>query len=511
MTVARATGRIPSVRNGEDGKDAVWYEIVPNTFAVSLDANGDWADGTSVATLNGEECAQVYCTFIKHVGDRRESPEEYLVLLAGNRLLDMGKYSGFAYVKKTDTSADLSLHTFAKDNPPTYAGELLARTTISVNRAGSDGKSVYVDENNVTYGISNDPKNPGSVKTWASNIPSITADQPYLWAKSYVHFSDGTSTTSYSVTTRGNRGALFRQHMGLVDGDYSYQSGSGTEEFIDVVRMGNTWYRCISSYSSKDTPAANNVANTKYWSTSGMTNMDFVATQLLLAENATINMLGANEINLYDGEDMFGSFRVPHGKEGVDGDVDGGKYALWLGGKVAEGASFGVTKDGTVRSRSGTFTNVRTSGFFYKSKVVVDDSNGSEFFGKTWQVGDFYQVGFDFTKAGAWVEFDINTSLSSGLPSLSMPGIRPTVSSYTQESLDTARSFVGNQIILYNKGKIPISITGYCCVKEGDGGNSFALAQGEFAILECKLSVTDDKKEDIFWLWKRGTTHTAKD
>lgn len=483
-TIARATGHIPSVANG---KDAEWYEIVPDTFAVSLDAAGNWVDGTNTAVIDGEECARVFCTYIKHTGSERTSPEEDLVLTYGDRLANISRYTGFAYIRKSDTSANLSLCKINKNNPPTYAGDLLARITITVNRAGengvstkiefsvdgsswhgvykdgdvymrvwngtawssaikfvgsngtsftprgvasghfdkasnistsfvfwtmlvdvnnkypplssspsiitkssdgyaatkasigdgyvieghvwvcstdswvdfgnikgADGESVYVTENSVTYGISNDPKNPSSVKTWTSGIPSITAEQPYLWIKNYLRFSDDTETVSYSVTTRGNRGALFRQHVGFVSEDYSYQSGSGTEEFIDAIKVGKVWYRCIKSYNSKDVPTANDVTNTKYWSTSGVTNMDFVATQLLLAEDATINMLGANEINLYNGENMFGSYRVPHGMEGVDGDVDEGKYAFWLGNKQGRYAPFCVTSQGALRSTSGS-------------------------------------------------------------------------------------------------------------------------------------------------------------
>lgn len=144
---------------------------------------------------------------------------------------------------------------------------------------------------------------------------------------------------------KGNRGAVFRQHTSFVSGSYNYQSGADNEEFIDVIRSDSgVWYRCIKSYNSASTPAANNLSNTTYWSTSGMANMTFVATELLLAQNATINMMGTNEINLYDdNSDMFGSFRVPHG--GAN-DVDGGQYSLWLGAKSAKDAPFSVTKTG---------------------------------------------------------------------------------------------------------------------------------------------------------------------
>ena len=43
MTIVRKAFHIASVSNGED---AVSYEIVPSTSALSVDANGNWASGT---------------------------------------------------------------------------------------------------------------------------------------------------------------------------------------------------------------------------------------------------------------------------------------------------------------------------------------------------------------------------------------------------------------------------------------------------------------------------------
>ena len=250
---------------------------------------------------------------------------------------------------------------------------------------GPKGDSITIISHSVKYATSASATTPppSSSNDWRGNVQNITSAKPYLWTWTRVVYSNGDATDSYSVTTRGNRGAVFRQHDGLVKGDYSYQSGSGTEEFIDAVRVGKVWYRCIQSYSSKDVPAANDVANTKYWSTSGMTNMDFIATQLLLAEDATINMLGTNEINLYDGDSMFGSFRVPHNAAGVSGGVDGNKYALWLGNEMADVAPFSVTKYGAVHATSGSIgsfdivTNKDDNGFVFYSLHAHSDGSAA--------------------------------------------------------------------------------------------------------------------------------------
>lgn len=46
MEVASYTGTVKYIRNGKNGEDAVSYEIVPSTSALSVDANGNWASGT---------------------------------------------------------------------------------------------------------------------------------------------------------------------------------------------------------------------------------------------------------------------------------------------------------------------------------------------------------------------------------------------------------------------------------------------------------------------------------
>lgn len=153
---------------------------------------------------------------------------------------------------------------------------------------------------------------------------------------------------------RGTKGALMREHDGFESGSYKYLSGSGAEAYIDVVCINRKWYQCTSTYTS----SSPNVTD-GHWSL--MNNYTSIATQLLLAENATINMLGSNQINLYNptGGAMYGSFRV------VDDDND---WSLWLGGKDGKSASFAVTRGGAIKATAGTigsFTIRELEGGYY--------------------------------------------------------------------------------------------------------------------------------------------------
>lgn len=65
-------------------------------------------------------------------------------------------------------------------------------------------KGVSISSTSVTYGVSASvTRQPSS---WSSAIPLITDDKPYLWTKTVVNYTDGKSTTSYSVSHNGKDG-----------------------------------------------------------------------------------------------------------------------------------------------------------------------------------------------------------------------------------------------------------------------------------------------------------------
>ena len=150
---------------------------------------------------------------------------------------------------------------------------------------------------------------------------------------------------------RGTKGAMIREHDGFESGSYKYLSGSGAEEYVDVVYIKNSdnWWQCIITYDdATDSPKLDD----GHWKV--MNSFKSIATHLLLAENATINMLGTNQINLYNpsGGAMFGSFRV------VDNDAD---YAFWLGGSTGATATTSITRGGKLKSTSAEITGKITA------------------------------------------------------------------------------------------------------------------------------------------------------
>ena len=228
---------------------------------------------------------------------------------------------------------------------------------------GATGNGIKSTE--VTYQIGSSGTTPPKDGVWDTKIPNITDEKPYLWTRTIFVYTNGTRSDppSFSVATRGTKGALIREHDGFESGSYKYLSGSGAEEYVDVVYIKNSdnWWQCIVSYDDDtDSPKLDD----GHWKV--MNSFKSIATHLLLAENATINMLGSNQINLYNpsGGAMFGSFRV------VSDDND---YALWLGASNGASAPFAVTRGGVIKAMAGQIGSFSIGSF--------TDATGFTFYG----------------------------------------------------------------------------------------------------------------------------------
>lgn len=209
-------------------------------------------------------------------------------------------------------------------------------------------------------------------------------------------------TGSISFSQRGDKGqkgALMREHDGFESGSYKYLSGAGEEAYVDVVCVRGKWYQCTKTY---DDATSSPSLTDGHWTK--MSQYKSIATHLLLAENATINMLGTNQINLFnpttDGK-MFGSFRV------VSNDND---YALWLGAPNGADAPFSVKKDGSLYASNGIFAGELKSvtGSFYRLTAVSSDgtkSAGSIYFDSSGRItfdADIYNQGYNSAAKRGW-------------------------------------------------------------------------------------------------------------
>lgn len=331
-----------------EGKDAVTYEVKLDTNTVSADGK----TGKFLTTKLGKY------RLLRHTGDKTENCSgvldtfDFLIFLIGadGEVLDSGVLTG-------DTNSDIygTITGNGLKEEDVYQMKFFwySAPTVVANRYN------YLKELKKTQG------SPTSVMPF-----SVLASNTFTVLRQGV---DG---------ERGSSGAVWRQHRDFVEASetatYKYEAGGNDEKFIDAVLLTGasgkkTWYRCIQSYYSTGKSDSRNIVGSdqfaKYWDSAYMT-VDFIATDFFLSENAKINLLGSNEINLTDSTtgDIFGSYRIP------SGNGDDNKYALWLGAATGDGAPFSVTKSGEIYSVSGTI------GGFVIGKNALGSSQGSNMF-----------------------------------------------------------------------------------------------------------------------------------
>ena len=331
-----------------EGKDAVTYEVKLDTNTVSADGK----TGKFLTTKLGKY------RLLRHTGDKTENCSgvldtfDFLIFLIGadGEVLDSGVLTG-------DTNSDIY--------GAITGNGLKEEDVYQMKFFWYSAPTVVANRYNYLQALKKTQGSPTSVMPF-----SVLASNTFTVLRQGVNGE------------RGSSGAVWRQHRDFVEvsetATYKYEAGGNDEKFIDAVLLvgasgKKTWYRCIQSYYSTGKSDSRNIVGSdefaKYWDSAYMT-VDFIATDFFLSENAKINLLGSNEINLTDSTtgDIFGSYRIP------SGNGDDNKYALWLGATTGAGAPFSVTKSGEIYSVSGTI------GGFVIGKNALGSSQGSNMF-----------------------------------------------------------------------------------------------------------------------------------
>lgn len=144
---------------------------------------------------------------------------------------------------------------------------------------GKDGTSVTITSTSVTYQASTSGTTVPT-GTWLTSIPSVSAGQ-YLWTKTVVNYSDGKSTTSYSVGRMGQNGNPGSPGKDGEDGSdgrgvqstaITYQAGlsqttAPTGEWQTTVPTLTTelpylWTRTVITYTDNTTSTSYSVSST---------------------------------------------------------------------------------------------------------------------------------------------------------------------------------------------------------------------------------------------------------
>lgn len=168
----------------------------------------------------------------------------------------IGTYSDF----KIEDSTSVSAYTWAK-----IKGEPGAK--------GNDGTSVKITAKSVTYQASTSGTTTPT-GAWVANPPTVAKGQ-YLWTKTVVTYSDGNSTTAYSVAYQGTNGANGQNGSngrGVKSTEVTYQiwtNGTSTPNGTWVTTVPNTtadkpylWTRTVITYTDDSKSTSYSVGST---------------------------------------------------------------------------------------------------------------------------------------------------------------------------------------------------------------------------------------------------------
>ena len=86
-----------------------------------------------------------------------------------------------------------------------------------------------------------------------------------------------------------------------------------------------------------------------------------------------------------------------------------------------------------------------------------------------------------------------------------LPSIYPGTSKYSEAAANLARSYVGSTMIIYNKSGRDIAVSGRCAESDSNRGISIVIGNGKFCVFQCKIGFDSAGREDIYWLFARGT------
>lgn len=149
--------------------------------------------------------------------------------------------SGYYIWQRTKTS-------YANGKPSTYS----AATCIS-GADGQSGTSITITSTEVRYAGS-DSNTTAPTDGWTANPPAVDEGK-YLWTRTKVTYSDGTTTTAYSVAKQGQSGntptiTISSDGYWVINGETTTTKAEGKEGHTPVITIGdngNWWIDGVDS------------------------------------------------------------------------------------------------------------------------------------------------------------------------------------------------------------------------------------------------------------------------
>lgn len=119
--------------------------------------------------------------------------------------------------------------------------------SFAVAKAGQNGTSVTVSSTSVKYAVSSNGTTPPSTESsWGTSVPTVSNGQ-FMWTRTIVTYSDGKSTTSYSVSYKGTNGTNGEDGTSVTVSSTSVKYQAGTSP---TTKPTGTWSTTIPNVST---------------------------------------------------------------------------------------------------------------------------------------------------------------------------------------------------------------------------------------------------------------------
>lgn len=258
--------------------------------------------------------------------------------------------------------------------------------------------------------------------SWSSTSPTWQNGK-YLWSKTKVTYTDNSTWESDPVCITGSQGqtglpgAMIRPR-GKWDKNTEYYHN---DAFVDVVIYDGLNWLCKTTHTS-----TSSFDSTKW---EDFHDFENVATNVLLAQNATIDVLGTSGIFVGNLEKTEGWLMtegsIKHNQTGVELTADGKISLPESGGMTVGGKTFieaGKIKTEFINVDTLEVTKLKGATGTFKELQAIDnagkiqgkisfntegsgDNVSSSFnidFSKTWISGDLYQQGYNSEEGRSW-------------------------------------------------------------------------------------------------------------
>lgn len=235
--------------------------------------------------------------------------------------------------------------------------------------------------------------------SWVKDKAPTWKNGYYIWTKSVITYTDGTSSSTSPICTAGNKGDKGdkgnpgekgkymrgpQDWKSLPDGFTFYPLANNEVTFFDTIEYEGKYYECNKKHTknSSVTPLADYESNGGNGNWKLSVQFSMVAAKILLAQYALVKNLGVETIDMKDanGNIIF---------QAKNGDVicNSGTFNNI---KVTGNSEF----SGTMKAVSGSFKSLNCVD--NNGKVVGKITFGSD--GRMWFDGDMYSQGYNSEK-----------------------------------------------------------------------------------------------------------------